>query len=195
MKKAIFVISIGLIFAAGCTPVSVDSFKDAGPSFVLEEYFEGKTRAWGLFEDRMGNVRREFVVDISGQWDGSTLTLSEDFIYNDGETETRVWKITKTGAHDYEGTTREAPGKAVGKSAGNAFFWDYDFNLKVGDGTWKVHFDDRMFLQPDGVLLNTATVSRWGFKIGTVFLSFTRIPTTDAAVSSKLTPSEALEPA
>ena len=31
-----------------------------------------------------------------------------------------------------------------------------------------------MFLQPNGVLLNKATVYRWGVKIGTVFLTFTK---------------------
>ena len=58
--------------------------------------------------------------------------------------------------------------------AGNAFHWKYDFNLKVGDGYWKVKFDDWMFMQPNGVLLNKATVTRWGFELGTVFLSFSK---------------------
>ena len=31
-----------------------------------------------------------------------------------------------------------------------------------------------MFLQPNDVLLNKATVTRWGFTLGTVFLSFSR---------------------
>ena len=34
-----------------------DDFTNKTP-FVLEEYFHGKTRAWGLFEDRFGTVQR-----------------------------------------------------------------------------------------------------------------------------------------
>ncbi len=48
-------------------------------------------------------------------------------------------------------------------------------NLKVGDGTWEVKFDDWMFLQPDGVLLNRATVSKFGLELGVVTLSFSRV--------------------
>jgi len=195
MKKYLCMISAGLLLVGGCAPMSVEEFKDAGPAFVLEDYFSGETRAWGLFEDRMGTVRREFVVDISGRWDGTTLMLIEDFRYNDGETETREWTITKTGPKDYVGSTADAVGTAVGKAGGNAFNWQYDFNLKVGNGAWKVHFDDWMFLQPNGVVLNKATVSRWGFKIGTVFLSFSKLPAVDSAAHSEVRLLRALETA
>jgi hypothetical protein len=185
MRYLIFLMTAGLAVTSGCTSVSVDDYENAGPDFHLEEYFDGDTRAWGLFEDRMGNVRRQFVVDISGHWDGNTLTLTEDFRYSDGETENREWKITKTGANSYIGTTANSVGTAVGRAAGNAFNWKYDFNLAVGDSTWKVRFDDWMFLQPNGVVLNKATVSRWGFKIGTVFLSFEKIPELDRSKNSQ----------
>lgn len=164
-----------LIFLGACGTMNVEDFANGQPELVLENYFDGKTRAWGLFEDRNGKVRREFVVDIDGVWDGDTLTLDEDFIYSDGETENRVWTLKKTGDNTYTGTTANAVGQASGESSGNAFNWKYDFNLVVGDSTWKVHFDDWMFLQPNGVLLNKAEVSRWGFKLGTVFLSFQKL--------------------
>jgi hypothetical protein len=37
-----------------------------------------------------------------------------------------------------------------------------------------VKFDDWMFLQADGVLVNRATVSKFGFKVGEVTLFFTK---------------------
>lgn len=152
--------------------MTVEEFKTSDQKLVLEDYFAGHTRAWGLFEDRLGNVRREFVVDIEGVWDGKQLVLTERFVYSDGERETRVWTLEKTGPDTYTGSTDNVIGEALGRTAGNAFNWKYDFNLQVGDSTWKVNFNDWMFLQPNGVLLNKATVSRWGIKIGTVFISF-----------------------
>ena len=160
------------LFMTGCGTMQVEDYSETSPQLVLEEYFTGKTRATGIFEDRFGQVKRQFIVDIDGSWDGKILTLTENFIYSDGELEERIWIITKTGDSSYTGTTANAVGNANGESAGNAFHWEYDFNLKVGDDTWKVHFDDWMFLQSDGVLLNKATVTRWGIKLGTVFLSF-----------------------
>jgi hypothetical protein len=183
MKWKPFCLAIGL-FTGGCSGMQIEDFQQTEPAFVLEEYFEGKTIAWGLFEDRFGNVQRQFVVDIDGQWDGKTLTLTEDFVYSDGETEKRVWTIIKTGDSTYEGATENSIGIAMGELAGNAFHWEYGFKLKVGDGNWKVKFDDWMFLQPNGVLLNKATVTRWGFTLGTVFLSFSK-PVVTAQASTK----------
>ena len=33
-------------------------FKESEPKLTLFDYFKGKTSAWGIFEDRFGNVRR-----------------------------------------------------------------------------------------------------------------------------------------
>jgi hypothetical protein len=169
---------LALIFviAGGCSSMQVEDFKQTQPEFIPEEYFQGKTHAVGLFEDRFGNVKRQFTVEVDGTWDGNTLVLNEDFVYNDGETENRVWSLTKTGERGYEGKTQNTIGIAIGTREGNAFNWVYDFNLKVGDDNWKVRFDDWMFLQPNGVMLNKATVTRWGIKLGTVFLSFSKPP-------------------
>lgn len=173
IKRKLLLVPV-LLAAAGCSSVNIDEFAGTAPEFKPEEYFQGKTRAWGLFEDRFGNVQRQFIVDIDGTWDGTELVLNEDFIYNDGETENRIWVLTKTSETTYEGTTENTIGIATGERAGNAFNWVYDFNLKVGDDYWAVRFDDWMFLQPDGTMLNKATVTRWGIKLGTVFLSFSK---------------------
>lgn len=172
--KFTFLISVLFLLSACGTSMNVQEFRTNKPTLVLEEYFSGNTKAVGLFEDRFGNVRNQFTVDIDGSWDGKTLVLKEDFIYSDGTTEFRQWDITKTGSHTYTGTTEQIIGTATGAISGNAFNWKYKFKLKVGDDVWNVKFDDWMFLQPDGTLLNKATVYRWGFKIGTVFLSFSK---------------------
>lgn len=160
--------------------MNLKDFKNVAPELRLEEFFDGFSRAKGLFEDRFGKVRTQFSVDIEGDWDGEVLTLKEDFVYADGDQEQRTWNIRKTGDNSYEGKTDSVLGVAVGEIAGNAFNWRYDFNLKVGDDkVWKVHFDDWMFLQSDGVLLNKARIKRWGITLGTVFISFTKVQDTD----------------
>lgn len=174
MKHRYFYLIVIAMMIGGCTNMKIEDFDNTQPLFVLEDYFAGETKAWGLFEDRFGRIQRQFVVDITGTWEDNTLTLTEDFVYNDGETERRIWVLKKTGATTYEGTTENAIGVAKGTVNGNAFNWVYDFNLKVDDGFWKVKFDDWMILQPGGVLLNKATVTRWGIKLGTVYLSFSK---------------------
>ena len=171
--RTVLTIAIALI-VSGCEDMDIKSFEGKEPRFVLEDYFQGKTRAWGIFEDRFGTLRRQFAVDIDGKLDGDTLTLDERFEYSDGERDRRVWTIRKLNAHLYEGRSDDIIGTAQGDSYGNALRWRYDIDLKMGDSTLRVHFDDWMFLQEDGVLMNRARVSKWGFDIGEVTLVFVK---------------------
>ena len=163
------------------------SFAGTEPRLVIEEYFAGRTKAWGIFEDRFGKLRRQFVVDITGRWDGRTLVLEEDFSFADGEKSRRVWRIEKIDDHSYRGRADDVIGTASGASYGNALNWRYDMDLKVGDNSWRVGFDDWMFLQPGGVLINRARVSKWGLNIGVVTLAFRKIPV-KASRSSRPSP-------
>lgn len=153
-----------------------EQFEGREPRLLIEDYLAGNTRAWGLFEDRFGNLRREFVVDIKGTWDGETLTLVEDFVYGDGETQQRIWTIKKLDEHRYSGTAADVVGEAEGISYGNALNWRYTLALPIGESIWNVHFDDWMFLQPDNVLVNRARVSKFGFDIGEVTIFFRKMP-------------------
>ena len=162
--------------------MKVTDFKDSETRLVLEEFFQGRTYAAGIFQDRFGNVRRQFTVEIEGRFEQGILTLVEDFVYDDGETEQRIWTLTKLDEHRYEGTAEGVVGRASGEAYGNAFNWKYTFDLKVGESTWRVDFDDWMFLQPGGVLINKAVISKWGVTIGEVTLSFTKpVPARAAA--------------
>ena len=160
--------------------MKIEDFEGRAPAFLPEEFFDGQTRAWGMFQDRFGRVRRQFTVDIAGEWDGETLTLVEDFVYDDGETERRVWTIRKRGPRRYEGRADGVIGVARGRQAGNAMNWAYDFGLRLGNRTLKVHFDDWMLLQPDGVMINRAAVSKLGFTLGQAIIFFRRQAAADA---------------
>lgn len=172
---------LAILVMTGCSSMKIGDFGGKKPELVLEDYFSGRTRAHGLFEDRFGNVRRQFTVDIDGKWDGRELVLTEDFVYDDGETQQRVWRIVKEGPGQYVGRAADVIGEAKGTVAGNALNWQYQMDLKVGDGVWRVGFDDWMFLQADGVLLNRAHVTRWGVEVGSVTISFNRLPALRAA--------------
>ena len=163
---------MALFALSGCTNMKPIDFKDTEPQLAIESYFAGKTQAWGLFEDRFGRLRRQFTVDITGTWDGKELVLDERFQYSDGEKDQRIWRIIKTSDHTYEGKAADVIGIARGESYGNALNWQYDMDLKVSDSTLRVHFDDWMFLQPGGVLINRAKVTKFGVEIGEVTLVF-----------------------
>ncbi len=160
-----------------CGGLDVADYRQATPKLELERYFDGRLKAYGQFQDRFGHVKRRFVVDIEGRWNGETLTLDESFVYDDGEREKRLWTLRQTADGGWTGSAGGVVGTAAGRGAGNAFNWQYDFDLATDDGVIRLHFDDWLFLQDDGVLLNRAYVSKFGINVGEVLISFARQPT------------------
>ena len=138
----------------------------------LEDFFSGRTTAYGQFQDRFGKIRRRFVVEIQGEWDGKNLTLIEDFIYEDKSSEQRIWTLQKRGENSWSGTAEGVEGTAYGEERNDTFNWKYSFNLQGKSGTTRVDFDDWMWLLTDKRLLNRAYVSKYGINIGEVIIYF-----------------------
>ena len=170
MRLLFLLLTLTLLSCA--SDMKVKNFENETPRFVLEDYFDGKTKAWGMFHDRFGNLKRSFKVDITGTLDNDTLTLDEKFVYNDGEKESRIWSIKILGNNKYSGTADDVIGEATGISSGNALNWKYKLNLKVKESTVVVDFDDWMFLQDDNILMNRAEVKKWGIVLGVVSITF-----------------------
>ncbi len=80
--------------------------------------------ATGQFQDVFGTVRRRFDVEINGTWDGETLTLVEDFVYEDGSTEQRIWTLRKP-ARKLAGHRTGCDRHRAGKERGDTFNWQY----------------------------------------------------------------------
>ena len=156
----------------GCSVMQPKDFEGTSPRLELFDYFAGTTRAWGIFQDRSGNLQRQFTVDIRGEVEGDELTLTEDFVYADGETQRRIWRIRRIDGHRYEGRADDVVGTATGLAYGNALNWSYTLRLPYRGNEINVKFDDWMFLQTDGVLVNRAKVSKFGLKVGEVTLFF-----------------------
>lgn len=165
---------VGLVLLlAACT--GKPSFKDpslGGPKLNLEEYFDGHVVGYGQFQDIFGTARRRFEVDIRGEWDGTQLTLIEDFVYADKTTERRVWTLTKTGADTWTGTADGVYGTASGVEDADRFNWQYKIDLPVPDGTLTVTFDDWMWMLDDSRVLNRAYMKKAGLDIGEVVIFF-----------------------
>lgn len=65
-------------------------------------------------------------------------------------------------------------GEARGQTRGNTFQWNYTLNLPVNGWVVEVQFDDWMYLMTDKVMLNKATMSKFGLRLGEVTLSFVK---------------------
>ena len=164
---------------SACARRDVAVLSDRQPGLDLAEFFAGDSVAYGIFEDRFGNLRRQFRVNMTGTVEGDTLTLVEDFLYDDGERADRTWVIRRTGVDDdgsirYEGNAADVSGNASGRIAGNALNWEYDVVLEMSGRSVEVHFDDWIYLQDEDVAINRAFISKFGVEIGSVTIVFLR---------------------
>ena len=173
-------VTLGLLAGlSACSRHDVVELADRQPPLDLADFFEGESVAYGIFEDRFGNLRRQFRVNMTGIVEGDTLTLEEDFLYDDGERADRTWVIRKTavdsdGSVRYEGSAADVSGSASGRVAGNALNWEYDVVLEMSGSNVEVHFDDWIYRQDEDVAINRAFISKFGIEIGSVTIVFLR---------------------
>lgn len=142
------------------------------PKLDLRRYFNGTLDAWGVFTDRSDAVVKRFTVVMDCKWEGDSGVLDEAFTYSDGTTQRRIWRLTRVGEGRYEGRADDVVGVAIGEERGNALHWRYTLALPVDGRVWNVEMDDWMFLMNDQVMLNRATMRKFGIRLGEVTLSF-----------------------
>ena len=69
-----------------------------------------------------------------------------------------------------EGTTQDVIGTAKIFVDGNAMNWQYKMDIKVDDSTYRIKFDDWMYLMNDNTLINHNTFKKFGITVGTLVL-------------------------
>ena len=162
------------LFLGGCAIQNIEQYSNQQPTLDLQQYFNGTLDAYGVFTDRSGAVVKRFTVLMQCTWTGDQGVLDEQFSYSDGTKQTRIWRLTKTGNGRFVGRADDVVGEAQGESRGNAFHWTYTMRLPVDNNVYDVQFDDWMYLMTDKVMLNKATMSKFGVRLGEVTLSFTK---------------------
>ena len=164
----------GAALLAGCAGPQSKDYAQEKPLLELDRYFNGRVLAHGIFQKRGGQVVRRFTVVMDCHWDGNQGVLDEQFTYSDGSAQRRVWRLTKHADGRYTGRADDVVGEATGQTSGNAFRWNYTLRLPVDDSVYEVQFDDWMFLIDERVVLNRATMSKFGIQLGEVLLSFNK---------------------
>jgi hypothetical protein len=158
----------------GCASQKIENYANEKPVLDLQQYFNGTLDAYGVFTDRSGAVVKRFTVVMVCHWEGNEGTLDEDFSYSDGSKQKRVWHLTRQADGRFIGRAGDVLGLAQGESRGNTFHWNYTLNLPVDGTVYEMQFDDWMYLVNDRVMLNKASMSKFGVRLGEVTLSFSK---------------------
>ena len=182
---ALLGVAVATSLLTGCAAPQIADYAAEKPTLDMRQYFNGTVDAYGVFTDRSGKVVKRFTVVMTCQWSGKpgeeVGVLDEDFTNSDGTKDRRVWTLKRSvdagvdaRTVRYTGTASDVLGEANGEEKGNAFRWAYTLKLPVDGKTIEVQFDDWMYLMNDKVMLNKAVMSKFGFKLGEVTLSFVK---------------------
>jgi hypothetical protein len=174
MQRRLLLAAAGAGLLSACAAPQLADYAGATPALDLRRYFDGTVDAWGVFTDRGGKVVKRFTVVMACRWAGDEGVLDEAFTYSDGSTQRRVWRLRQLADGRYTGRADDVVGEAEGRGLGNAFQWQYTLALPVDSKVLEVQMDDWMYLMSDRVMLNKATMRKFGVKLGEVTLSFTK---------------------
>ena len=163
-------LALCLLLLASCSPITVDDYADNKPRMVMEDFFSGPLTAHGVVKDRSGKVIRSFNATISASWQQGIGTLDEQFVFDDGEQQQRIWQLTKTSDGRYVGTANDVVGEAMISVAGNSVFLDYVLRIDYKGSPLEIRIDDRMYLTSNEVMINESTMTKWGFEVGSLLL-------------------------
>lgn len=169
-----------LLGLTGCGITSVDDYQAREPAFAPEDFFNGALTAHGVVKNFSGTAIRHFSADIVGCWSDGVGTLDEDFVFDDGEQQTRIWTLTPKGDQAYIGTAGDVVGEGLARWQGNAMFLDYTLRIELEDGPIDVKIDDRMYRVSDNVVINESKMRKFGFGVGEILLTIIRHPDQDA---------------
>ncbi len=141
-------------------------------SMDLEKIFSGPLVCHGVILNRKGMVTRRFRADMLGTWQQKaspvTGTLTESFYFDDGEKLERCWRFTRTGNQTYTGTAADIDGTATLRTRGADLFMRYRLRVPVKDREIVLAADDRLWLTPQGVIMNRSILKKFGFRVGEI---------------------------
>ncbi|OXY81973.1 DUF3833 domain-containing protein [Oceanimonas doudoroffii] len=157
------------LLLSSCSSQIAD-YENTTPALELDRFFTGELVAYGMVQDRSGRVLRRFKVDMVASWEGNQGVLEEDFVYDDGEQQRRVWYLEKHPDGRYTGTADDVVTPAEGRTRGYALNWRYTLAVPVNGKVWNIDFNDWMYLLDENRLINRAEMTKWGFRVGEVTL-------------------------
>lgn len=155
---------------SSCSQLHVSVYKDNKPTLILEEFFQGQLTASGILKNRKGQVTRFFNVDITATWQGDVGTLVEDFVFDDGEIQQRIWTLTKLNDTTYQAHAGDVKAPTLIHVSGNSMFMTYVLIVPYKDSTLDITIDDRMYLVNKKTLINESSMTKFGIDVGEINL-------------------------
>ena len=143
-----------------------------GTPITLVSAFQGRTTGRGHFRVWLTGDERRFTARLRGTVTGRkgarTLTVVEDFTYDDGQKDRLTWVFRETGPGRWTGQREDTVGEAEVIEADGRITLTYTADFRSPSGVTRLGFQDILYAAPDGTIINDAVVSRAGLPVASV---------------------------
>ena len=173
MKKILTLIFTMTLFS--CSVSNPKIYEKNLPKFDIRKYFDGKLEAYGVVKDWRGKITRRFYVTMTGNWQGNEGTLEEFFVFDDGEKQSRTWKLKVSDDNNFIGNAGDVIGNAIGKQYGNSVRMDYVLRTPVGNKTYDLKIEDWLYLIDEKHLINESKIKKFGLTLGYLTIGFKKL--------------------
>lgn len=171
MQRRTLLLGLAALPLAACaaTPAPPTA---AGPPITLVSTFRGRTTGRGHFRVWLTGDERRFSArlngTVTGQVGARSLTLVEDFLYDDGQEDRLTWVFREQAPGRWTGRREDTVGEATVIEANGVIRLSYIADFRSPSGVNRLGFEDILYAQPDGTVVNDAVVSRAGLPVASV---------------------------
>ncbi len=168
---AAFVLRRFLGFAAQ----SPQDYTTKSPALDLRRHLSGKILCEGVIYGPTGRVTSRFVADMVATWQGDTGTLAEEFRYDTGAVQQRLWHFTLAPDGGIRATAADVIGTATGRQTGPALQMLYRIKLGADAGGHVLDATDWMYLTPNGTIINRSQFRKFGIKVAELVATMRKV--------------------
>lgn len=142
-----------------------EDYNSSGQEFDVRTHLSGSLVCEGVIFGPFGRVSSRFVASFHGKWDGDTGELLEDFVYDGGETQSRVWTLSVGPDGRVEANAPDVVGTGIGHQAGSALGMKYRLRLPPEAGGYVLDATDWIYLLDNGTLINRSQFRKLGITV------------------------------
>lgn len=181
LTVAVMLVGLGIACSVAPTLIGFRSqrpadFTGKGPRFDPRRDLSGPMICEGVVYGPLGRVTSRFVAQMEGEWTGNRGVLRERFRYDNGDVQSREWRLTLGNDGRLRAEADDLDGAGAGVIEGPTVQMLYKLRLPASAGGHVLKVTDWMYLCENGTIVNRSQFTKFGIKVAELVATMRRVP-------------------